>query len=138
MICIVRPYANLPSDGAGNDRYVNLCLHLRSRGLEARLVCSSFVHNRKARRTDAEILANKAALPCVTELDSVGYQNNTSIGRVLYELVFGWRALRWVWRNRPTSILVGEPLFFVGWLFVAFGLNTPCGIARSCEPASIK
>jgi glycosyltransferase involved in cell wall biosynthesis len=121
MICIVRPYANLPSDGAGNDRYVNLCVHLRGRSMDAHLVCSSFIHNRKARRTDAEILTNRAALPFVTELNSVGYRNNASIGRVLYELVFGLRALRWVWRNRPASILVGEPLFFVGWLFVAFG-----------------
>jgi glycosyltransferase involved in cell wall biosynthesis len=129
MICVVRPYANLPSDGAGNDRYVNLSLELRARGIDARLLCSNFVHNRKTKRSMEQVLANRRALPFVVEFGSVGYTRNTSIRRVLYEVLFGIRALCWVVLNRPRTILVGEPLFFVGWLLVLYGML--CG-ARIC------
>jgi glycosyltransferase involved in cell wall biosynthesis len=131
MICVVRPYANLPSDGAGNDRYVNLSLELRARGIDARLLCSNFVHNRKTKRSMEQVLANRRALPFVVELKSVGYTRNTSIRRVLYEVLFGIRALCWVALNRPRTILVGEPLFFVGWLFVLYGMV--CGARISAD-----
>jgi glycosyltransferase involved in cell wall biosynthesis len=131
MICVVRPYANLPSDGAGNDRYVSLSLELRARGMDARLLCSNFVHNRKTKRSMEQVLANRRALPFVVELESLGYTRNTSIIRVLHEVLFGIRALCWAVLNKPKVILVGEPVFFVGWLFVLYGML--CGARISAD-----
>ncbi len=122
MIYIVRPYAGLPSDGAANDRYVNLCCELRSRGMAVSMLCSSFMHNKKAERSEQQKRFNKSALPFLVELSSVRYKSNISIRRVLHELFFGLKALALVMTGKPKLVLVGEPLFFVGWLFVLYGM----------------
>jgi hypothetical protein len=121
MIYVVRPYAGLPSDGTGNDRYVNLCLEPRARGMTATLACSTFMPNKQASRTASEIDLNRNVLPFVAELDSPAYERNISWQRVMHELVFGLKALQLAVRLKPRMVIVGEPLSFVGWIFVAYG-----------------
>jgi hypothetical protein len=117
---IIRPYANLPSDGASNDRYVNLCRELQTRKVDVHLVCSTYVHNRKARRSKEESENNRKLLPFVREIDSTAYRDNISIRRIIHEGWFGIKALFFVSRKRPTDLLIGEPVFFVGWIFLAY------------------
>ena len=119
-VSIVRPYANLPSDGASNDRYVNLARALLDRSINVQLICTSFVHNKKARRDMSESAYIKSLLPFVCEVDSTTYSHNISIKRIIHELVFGLKALKVVHRNRPTDILIGEPVFFIGWIFLIY------------------
>lgn len=119
-ISIVRPYANLPSDGASNDRYVNLAKALVDRNINVQLICTSFVHNKKARRQAGESAYNKLLLPFVFEIDSTPYLRNISVKRIIHEIVFGIKALKVVYRNRPTCLLIGEPVFFIGWIFLVY------------------
>ena len=119
---IIRPYANLPSDGASNDRYVHLCKELQMRGADVRLFCSTFVHNRKARRSEEESKNNRRLLPFLREIESTSYSHNISISRIIHEVCFGIKALFLASQKRPTDILIGEPIFFVGWIFLAYAL----------------
>lgn len=119
-VLIIRPYANLPSDGASNDRYVNVAKTLLNRNVNVQLISSSFVHNRKARRTAAESAYNKSKIPFVCEIDSTTYKRNISVRRIIHEIIFGIKALNAAHNYRPTVLLIGEPVFFVGWFFLIY------------------
>ena len=86
------------------------------------LICSTFVHNKKQKRSERESEYNKSQLPFIYEVDSTAYNNNISLRRVIHELWFGLKAVRIVGRHRSTDILIGEPVFFVGWIFLIYSL----------------
>src|SRR5579883_1674898 len=121
-VAILRPYAALPSEGGANDRYVNLCGKLAALGVAPELYCSDFVHNSKQRRSTDALALNQQRLPFLRQIRSIAYRGNLSPARIAHEAVFGVKA---VWRlirgGRPDVVLVGEPLFLVGWLALAYG-----------------
>jgi glycosyltransferase involved in cell wall biosynthesis len=90
------------------------------RKINVQLVCTNFVHNKKLRRETSESAYNKSLLPFVCEIDSTAYSHNISVKRIIHELVFGLKALKVVHRNRPTDLLIGEPVFFIGWIFLIY------------------
>jgi len=119
---IIRPYVVLPTEGGSNDRYVSLCRKLIEAGAAPELLCSDFIHNAKRRRSAAEIAKTANSLPFVTCLPAPAYKGNISLGRIFYEIVFGGRALWNMMRKpRPDVLLVGEPLFGVGWMMLLYG-----------------
>ena len=122
-IAILRPYAMLPSEGGANDRYVNLCEKLAALGAEPELYCSDFIHNAKQRRMASAIALNAQRLPYLRQVRSIAYRSNLSPARIAHEAWFGlqvfWRLAR---GPRPDVVLVGEPLFAVGWIALLYGL----------------
>jgi glycosyltransferase involved in cell wall biosynthesis len=122
-VAVLRPYATLPSEGGANDRYVNLCEKLVELGSAPQLYCSDFVHNSKQRRSAAAIALNQQRLPYLRQIRSLPYRRNVSIARIAHEALFGLKALvRIAARPRPDVLVVGEPLFLVGWLALFYGL----------------
>src|SRR5579884_3941500 len=121
-VAILRPYAALPSEGGANDRYVNLCGKLAALGVAPELYCSDFVHNSKQRRSTDALALNQQRLPFLRQIRSIAYRGNLSPARIAHEAVFGVKA---VWRlirgGRPDVVVVGEPLFLVGWMALAYG-----------------
>jgi hypothetical protein len=121
-VSVIRPYAALPSEGGSNDRYVNLCKKLREAGAEVELLCSDFIHNAKKRRSPADLAANIRQLPFLVQIPALPYRENLSLARIAHEVVFGWRALLHLFgKSPPDVIVVGEPLFYVGWLILIYG-----------------
>ncbi len=122
-VAIIRPYASLPSEPGSNDRYVNLCEKLIALGAAPEFYCSDFVHNAKQRRSDAALAENGQRLPYLRQIRSTAYQHNVSPARIGHEVFFGVKALWRIARGpRPEVVLVGEPLFFVGWIALLYGL----------------
>jgi glycosyltransferase involved in cell wall biosynthesis len=122
-VAILRPYAALPSEGGSNDRYVNLCEKLIALGAAPELYCSDFVHNAKQRRSDEALALNAGRLPYLRQIRSVAYRRNVSPARIAHEALFGVKALWGLTRGaRPDVVLVGEPLFGVGWMALLYGL----------------
>ena len=121
-ITVIRPYAALPSEGGSNDRYVNLCRSLETQGACVELLVSDFIHNSKKRRAPEARALNARFLPFLVQLSSLSYRANLSTARIAHEIWFGFRALAHIARTpRPAAILVGEPLFGVGWLMILYG-----------------
>ena len=122
-VAVLRPYATLPSESGVNDRYVNLCEKLVALGAAPRLYCSDFVHNSKQRRSAAAMALNQQRLPFLQQIRSFPYRRNVSLARIAHETLFGFKA---VWRvalgPRPDVVVVGEPLFLVGWVALLYGL----------------
>jgi glycosyltransferase involved in cell wall biosynthesis len=122
-VAVVRPYATLPSEGGVNDRYVNLCEALTALGASPEFFCSDFVHNSKQRRSEQAVALNATRLPYLRQIRSIAYRRNLSLTRVAHEVLFGCRAFWRILRGpRPDVVVVGEPLFFVGWLALFYGL----------------
>jgi glycosyltransferase involved in cell wall biosynthesis len=120
---VIRPYSALPSEGGSNDRYVNLCEKLLALGATPQLFCSDFVHNEKRRRSQQAVAFNQASLPYLSQIRSIPYRNNVSLTRVAHEAMFGVKVFWAVLRNlKPDVVVVGEPLFLVGWLALLYGL----------------
>jgi glycosyltransferase involved in cell wall biosynthesis len=122
-VAILRPYATLPSEGGVNDRYVNLCEKLAELGVATEFFCSDFVHNSKQRRSPSALALNAARLPYLRQVRSIAYRRNVSAARIAHEGLFGIKAIwRLVRGSRPDIVVVGEPLFLVGWIALAYGL----------------
>jgi glycosyltransferase involved in cell wall biosynthesis len=123
QVAVIRPYAALPSDGAVNDRYVFLCRNLLALGAAPRFFCSDFVHNFKQRRSPDALAFNAERLPFLRQIRSIAYRSNISAARIAHE---GWFGAKVLWSlargSRADVIVVGEPLFFVGWMAIAYGL----------------
>jgi glycosyltransferase involved in cell wall biosynthesis len=121
-VAVLRPYATLPSEGGANDRYVNLCEKLVALGAAPQLYCSDFIHNAKQRRSAAAIALNQQSLPYLRQIRSLPYRRNVSLARIAHEALFGLKALvRIASGPRPDAVVVGEPLFLVGWLALLYG-----------------
>jgi glycosyltransferase involved in cell wall biosynthesis len=121
-VAVIRPYASLPSEGGSNDRYINLCEKLLALGARPRLFCSDFIHNEKRQRSREAVALNQASLPYLRQIRSIPYRNNVSLARVAHEALFGvkvfWDMLR---EPTPDVVVVGEPLFLVGWIALFYG-----------------
>jgi glycosyltransferase involved in cell wall biosynthesis len=121
-VTVIRPYAALPSEGGSNDRYLNLCRALAARGARVTLLCSDFIHNAKRKRTRAEQDENRRQLPFVVPISSTPYRHNVSAARIIHEIIFGIRSLVYlITHPRPDALVVGEPLFGVGWMTLLYG-----------------
>jgi glycosyltransferase involved in cell wall biosynthesis len=122
-VAVIRPYASLPSEGGSNDRYINLCEKLLALGARPRLFCSDFIHNEKRRRSQEAVAFDQASLPYLRQIRSIPYHDNVSLARVAHEALFGVRVF-WAMFREPTPdvVLVGEPLFLVGWIALFYGL----------------
>ncbi len=122
-VAILRPYATLPSEGGVNDRYVNLCEKLAELGVATEFFCSDFIHNSKQHRSPSALALNAERLPYLRQIRSIAYRRNVSLRRIAHEGLFGikafWRIVR---APRPDVVVVGEPLFLVGWIALAYGL----------------
>jgi glycosyltransferase involved in cell wall biosynthesis len=122
-IAVIRPYTSLPSDGSVSDRYLSLCENLLALGAAPTFYCSDFVHNQKRRRSPEELQLNAQRLPYLRSIRSIAYRDNMSLARAAHE---GWFGLKVLWLlargPRPQAVVVGEPLFFVGWIALAYGL----------------
>jgi glycosyltransferase involved in cell wall biosynthesis len=122
-VAVLRPYATLPSESGVNDRYVNLCAELVELGAAPQLYCSDFVHNSKQPRSDAAMALNQQRLPYLRQIRSLPYQRNVSLARIAHEALFGFKAIARIAAGaRPDVIVVGEPLFLVGWIALLYGL----------------
>jgi glycosyltransferase involved in cell wall biosynthesis len=122
-VAVLRPYATLPSEGGANDRYINLCEKLVALGADQQLYCSDFVHNSKQRRSDAAIALNQQRLPYLRQIRSLLYRRNVSLARIFHEALFGLKALGGLAAGTRTDVVVvGEPLFLVGWFALFYGL----------------
>jgi glycosyltransferase involved in cell wall biosynthesis len=121
-VAVIRPYASLPSDGTFNDRYISLCESLLALGAAPTFYCSDFVHNQKRRRSSEELQLSAQRLSYLRPIRSIAYRDNMSLARVAHE---GWFGLKVLWLlargPRPQAVVVGEPLFFVGWIALAYG-----------------
>ena len=121
-VAVIRPYAALPSEGGANDRYVNLCEQLLALDAAAEFFCSDFVHNSKHRRSAAAIALNQRRLPYLRQIRSFGYRRNLSLARIAHEAWFGLKAVARIAAGpRPDVVLIGEPLFLVGWIALLYG-----------------
>jgi len=122
-VAVIRPYAALPSEGGANDRYVNLCEQLLALGAAPEFFCSDFVHNAKQRRSAEALALNQRRLSYLRQIRSFAYRRNLSLARIAHEAWFGLKAIvRIAAGPRPHVVLVGEPLFLVGWLALLYGL----------------
>ena len=122
-VAIIRPYAALPSEGAVNDRYVILCRSLLSLGAAPTFFCSDFIHNLKQRRSPDALAFNAQSLLFLRQIRSIAYRGNISLARIAHEAWFGAKVIMSLARGpRPDVIVVGEPLFFVGWMAMLYGL----------------
>jgi hypothetical protein len=122
-VAVIRPYAALPSENGSNDRYINLCRKLAEHGADVELICSDFVHNAKKRRSKEDCALNLKQLPFLVQVRSLPYQANLSPARVAHEVLFGFSALfHLLAKPKPNIVVVGEPLFGVGWIILAYGL----------------
>src|SRR5579872_961187 len=121
-VAVIRPYAALPSEGGANDRYVNLCEQLIALDAAPEFFCSDFVHNSKQRRSAAAIALNQRRLPYLRQIRSFAYRRNLSLARIAHEAWFGLKAfVRIAAGPRPAVVLIGEPLFLVGWIALLYG-----------------
>ncbi len=81
------------------------------------------MHNAKQQRSAAAIALNQQSLPYLRQIRSLPYRRNVSLARIVHEALFGLKALgRIAAGPRPDVIVVGEPLFLVGWLALLYGL----------------
>jgi glycosyltransferase involved in cell wall biosynthesis len=110
-LVIVRPYVTFPSEGAGVDRYITLHKYALANGLKSLLLVSDFRHNQKEIRSPDEI-----ELKGVELIKAGSYKSNISVMRLLYEIVFSYKACKRLKSLETKSILIGEPLF-LGWIF---------------------
>jgi hypothetical protein len=123
QVTVIRPYAALPSENGSNDRYVNLCRRLIAQGAKVELICSDFIHNAKKRRAPADVIFNLQKLPFLVQLHTLPYSGNLSPARIAHEILFGFSALlHLLSKPKPDVVVVGEPLFGVGWIMLAYGL----------------
>jgi Glycosyl transferases group 1/Glycosyltransferase Family 4 len=121
-VAIIRPYAALPSENGSNDRYVNLARRLIAQGAKVELICSDFIHNAKKHRNPSEIIFNLQKFPFLVQIHALAYSGNLSPARIAHEILFGFSALiHLLSKPKPDVVVVGEPLFGVGWIMLAYG-----------------
>ena len=120
-VLILRPYTSLPSEGNVNDRYINLSKGFISKGKSVVLITANYIHNKKHRRSDEDRDLNVQLVSFVVEVNSYSYTSNNSLGRILFELIFSLKSIYFLFRYKPQRIIVGEPLFFTGWIALIYG-----------------
>lgn len=112
-IVIVRPYVNLPDEGAGIDRYISLHKKINDAGLKCLLISSTFHHNNKEHRTQ-----NLNEYNDIVFIESGSYSSNHSFSRVFYEFYFMLKSYLFLRKITTKAVLIGEPVF--GSTFFAF------------------
>jgi hypothetical protein len=123
IIYILRPYVGFESEGGGLDRYLTLCKFLQKAGAKPTLFCGTFHHNKKTIRNNEMLSDIKSELSFVQFINCGRYKKNISFERLLYEFKFGLISLLSIMKSeKPDSILIGEPLFFVGFILSIYCL----------------
>jgi hypothetical protein len=116
-VYIIRPYFNPDVKNGALERYGELATNLTNLNCNVTLFCSTFLHNSKDfidKKSSSLINSNYQ----IEFINSGSYINNISIRRVIYEINFGINALLSISKKRrPDIILIGEPLFLVGFIF---------------------
>jgi glycosyltransferase involved in cell wall biosynthesis len=120
-ITILRPYSLHSLQAIDNDRYHNLAMHLMLLGNEVTLLVQDYSHGRSAHRSIVELAQIKQDLNYVRVISVPGYKTSLSLMRLASECIYAFKSFFLLLTLKPNIVLVGEPLFFVGWTALLFG-----------------
>ena len=120
-LVILRPYALSSGSSLANDRYFALAKSAIRRGFRVLLVAQSFSHSSLRQRSskDLQVVSDKYVFARFISVPS--YKKSTGLGRLFAELIYAFEAFIILVSLRPSRVLVGEPLFFTGWLALLYG-----------------
>jgi glycosyltransferase involved in cell wall biosynthesis len=121
QVLICRPYISLPNESAGVDRYISLLNKILSKNISSKLLATDFKHNQKKYRNETNDVNKHIILS-----KCGGYTKNLSLARIWFEMKFAFAALKNAYIYRPKIIVVGEPLFFIGFLLCLYKITNKC------------
>jgi len=118
---VLRPYAFSSEASLANDRYYNVANALLQIGCRVTLIAQSFSHSRLLSRSSSELQAISSQYQFVRFVSVPSYRKSVGPGRLAAEFIYAFKAFGLLVSQRPSRVLVGEPLFLTGWLALLYG-----------------
>jgi glycosyltransferase involved in cell wall biosynthesis len=120
-LVILRPYALSSESSLANDRYFNLANATSQTGARVTLLAQSYSHSRLLQRSAIELQVIEKKYSFTRFVSVPSYKKSNGLGRLCAELSYALKAFVLLVGLRPSHVLVGEPLFFTGWLAISYG-----------------
>lgn len=123
-LCILRPYALSSLNSISSDRYFHIASSLTRLGYTAIIYAQRFSHSTFRPRLESELTDFQSAIPFARFANTPSYTHTIALSRLISEFVYSIQAFFFLFLVKPSRVLVGEPLFFTGWLAIIYGLIT--------------
>ena len=120
-LMILRPYSLSAESSLANDRYLNIAEASLSIGVRVTLLAQAFSHSKLLARSPEDLRNILRLYPFASFVSVPSYKKSTGFRRLCAELVYAFKAFILLVRIKPSHVLVGEPLFFVGWIALFYG-----------------
>lgn len=120
-LMILRPYALSSEALLANDRYLNIAKASSSTGILVTLLAQNFSHSKLSARLPSELQIILDRYPFARFVSVPSYKRSTSLARLGAELIYALKAFTLLISLKPSHVLVGEPLFFTGWIALFYG-----------------
>ena len=121
-VLIVRPYAGSSSSRLHVDRAFLLGSELHQfPNVNVTMLVSDISHPSGQKMTRKEQSDFRKVVPFIRFLPSISYSRSLGFRRLLSEVIYSLFLIPALIRSRPSCILVVEPLFFTGWVCLAYG-----------------